>query len=162
MRHYDLNPLYRSTIGFDRLFRLLDQTTGGETVSPSYPPYNIERTGEEAYRITMAIAGFKTDEIAIESHDHILTVNGEKAETGEDNGRVLYRGIASRAFERRFQLADHVEVTGATLENGLLHIDLKRETPEALKPRRIAISGGATVESAKVGTEAATLTNVAA
>src|SRR5690349_17784922 len=127
MRTFDFNPLYRSTVGFDRLFGLLDQLSG-DARSETYPPYNIERTGENSYRITMAVAGFGRDDLAIESHENVLTVKGEKKPETDDDGReVLYRGIASRAFERRFQLADHVEVKGADLVNGLLHVDLVRE-----------------------------------
>ena len=135
MRHVDFTPLYRQTVGFDRLFNMLDTVSQPE--APSYPPYNIERTGENAYRITMAVAGFGEDELSIETREHALTVKAERAE-GEDN-EFLYRGIAKRAFERRFQLADHVEVRGARLENGLLHIELVREIPEAMKPRKIEI-----------------------
>ena len=138
MRHVDFSPLYRSTVGFVRLFTMLDslgQPEGGQ----SYPPYNIERTGEDAYRISMAVAGFSEDEISIEAHRNVLTIKGEKAEEQGEGNEVLYRGIAARAFERRFQLADHVEVEGAVLKNGLLHIDLKRNIPEEMKPRRIAI-----------------------
>ena len=137
MRTIDFTPLYRQTVGFDRLFNMLD--TVSQPDAPSYPPYNIERTGENAYRITMAVAGFGEDELSIEAREHALTVKAEKA--GEaDETEFLYRGIAKRAFERRFQLADHVEVRGARLENGLLHIDLIREIPEAMKPRKIAIA----------------------
>jgi molecular chaperone IbpA len=142
MRTFDLSPLYRSTVGFDRLFSLLDQATGVEAGVPGYPPYNIERTGENAYRITMAVAGFNDSELSIESRENTLTVKGEKkVEDGKD-AEVLYRGIAARSFERRFQLADHVEVKGARLENGLLHVELVREIPEAMKPRTIAITNG--------------------
>ena len=140
MRHVDFSPLYRSTVGFDRLFSMLD-TMGQPDNGQSYPPYNIERTGEDAYRITMAVAGFGETEIDIEAHRNVLTVKGEKAEeSAEETGEVLYRGIATRAFTRRFQLADFVEVTGAELKNGLLHIDLKREIPEEMKARKIALS----------------------
>ena len=139
MRHVDFSPLYRSTVGFDRLFTMLDSLSQPEQV-PSYPPYNIERTGENTYRITMAVAGFDETELSIESHAHALVVKGEKREENADAGEFLYRGIAKRAFERRFQLADHVEVTAASLKNGLLHIDLLRSIPEALKPRKIAIA----------------------
>lgn len=138
MHHVDFTPLYRSTVGFDRMFSMLDSLTSGETGASSYPPYNIERTGEDAYRITMAVAGFAEGDLSIEAKENVLTVKGDKSEE-KDAGEVLYRGIASRAFERRFQLADHVEVKGASLENGLLHIDLKREIPEAMKPRSIPI-----------------------
>ena len=139
MRTFDLSPLYRSTVGFDRLFNLLDSVGGGETAQP-YPPYNIERTGDNAYRITMAVAGFGEGDLDIQAKENVLSVRGERKEEKQEGERdVLYRGIAARAFERRFQLADHVEVTGASLENGLLHIDLVREIPEAMKPRKIAI-----------------------
>jgi molecular chaperone IbpA len=140
MRHVDFSPLYRSTVGFDRLFTMLDslaQPDGAQT----YPPYNIERTGEDSYRISMAVAGFSDEEISIEAHRNVLTVKGERKDEGTGEGsELLYRGIASRAFERRFQLADHVEVVGASLRNGLLFVDLKRNIPEELKPRKIAIT----------------------
>ncbi len=140
MRHVDFSPLYRSTVGFDRLFTMLDslaQPEGGQ----SYPPYNIERTGEDSYRISMAVAGFAEDDISIEAHRNVLTIKGErKDETNGEGSEVLYRGIAARAFDRRFQLADHVDVVGAALKNGLLHIDLKRNIPEELKPRKIEIA----------------------
>ena len=150
MRQFDLAPLYRSTVGFDRLFNLIDQAAGVETV-PTYPPYNIERTGENAYRITLAVAGFSESELSIESKESTLTVRGAKqpsADTETAKKEVLYQGIAARAFERRFQLADHVFVRGALLENGLLHVDLVRELPEAQKPRQIPIgrADGKTVE----------------
>ena len=139
MRQYDFAPLYRSTVGFDRLFSMLDTLGSGENAQ-SYPPYNIERTGENAYRITMAVAGFSDSELSIESRENGLTVKGEKAEETAEGSEFLYRGIAGRAFERRFQLAEHVEVRGASLKNGLLHIDLVRVIPEALKPRKIEIA----------------------
>jgi len=142
MRHVDFSPLYRSTVGFDRLFTMLDslsQPDNGQT----YPPYNIERTGEDAYRITMAVAGFTENEISIEAHRNVLTIKAEKAEEQKSEGEFLYRGIASRSFERRFQLADHMEVKGAEMVNGLLHIDLKRNIPDEMKPRSIAINGKA-------------------
>jgi molecular chaperone IbpA len=138
MRTFDLTPLYRSTVGFDRLFSMLDQV-GGFDNSPSYPPYNIERTGENAYRITVAVAGFGEDELSIEVKENTLTIRGDKQEKQEKTGEVVYQGIAGRAFERVFQLADYVQVKGATLENGLLHVDLVREIPEAKKPRTIPI-----------------------
>jgi molecular chaperone IbpA len=151
MRNYDLSPLYRSTIGFDRLFSLLDQHSGIESAAPTYPPYNIERTGENAYRITVAVAGFADSELSIETRENTLTVRGsrETAQKGDaDKREVLYQGIAARAFERRFQLADHVSATGATTQNGLLHIDLVREVPEAQKPRTLEINKvGKTVNS---------------
>ena len=140
MRHFDFSPLYRSTVGFDRLFSMLD---AAGTDAPSYPPYNIERTGENAYRITMAVAGFAESELSVEAKEHVLTIKGEKAEEDTDR-EVLYRGIASRTFERRFQIAEHVRVEGASLENGLLHVDLVREIPEAMKPRKIEITSGGT------------------
>jgi molecular chaperone IbpA len=143
MRQFDLSPLYRQTVGFDRLFNLLDQTGGFDGAS-SYPPYNIERTGENAYRVTLAVAGFSKDEIVIESKENTLSIKGSKEQAGPVEGReVLHQGIAARAFERRFQLADHVVVTGASLVNGLLHVDLVREIPEAQKARRIEIGVGA-------------------
>ena len=146
MRTFDLAPLYRSTVGFDRLFSMLDQSAGLDA-APGYPPYNIERTGEDAYRISVAVAGFADSELTLESKENTLTIRGEKQEkAGEQPGEVLYQGIAARAFERRFQLADHVEVKGATLENGLLHVDLVREIPETLKPRQIPIG----TQSAKI------------
>ncbi|RAI43738.1 Hsp20 family protein [Rhodoplanes roseus] len=138
---FDLTPLYRSTVGFDRLFSMLDQATGFDGQGSSYPPYNIERTGENAYRITLAVAGFAAQDLAIEAKENTLTVRGDKQapKQEERKGDVLYQGIAARAFERVFQLADFVEVRGASLENGLLHIDLVREIPEKMKPRQIAI-----------------------
>ena len=140
MRTYDLAPFYRSTVGFDRLFSLLDRTTAD--ASPGYPPYNIERTGENAYRITVAVSGFAQDELSIVAKENTLTIKGEKAanENGKDKNEVLYRGIAARAFERVFQLADFVVVKNASLEHGLLHVDLVREIPEAKKPRSIPIT----------------------
>lgn len=142
MRTFDLTPLHRSTVGFDRLFSLLDQVNSVDT-STTYPPYNIERTGENAYRITVAVAGFTEQDLSIEVKENGLSIRGDrKAETSGKNGEVLYQGIAARAFERRFQLADHVEVRGASLANGLLHVDLVREIPEAMKPRTIPIAAG--------------------
>jgi molecular chaperone IbpA len=138
----DFSPLYRSTVGFDRLFSLMDAMGTAETSQPSYPPYNIERTGENAYRITMAVAGFGEADLALEVKENMLLVKGDKT-SAEENKELLYRGIASRSFERRFQLADHVVVQGADLENGLLHIELVREIPEAMKPRRIPIAAAA-------------------
>jgi len=141
MRSYDLTPFYRSTVGFDRLFSLLDQATADG--SPVYPPYNIERTGENAYRISVAVAGFSEGELSIVAKENTLTIRGDKqTKTDDKQGSVLYQGIAARAFERVFQLADHVEVKGARLENGLLHVDLTREVPEAKKPRQIPIGEG--------------------
>jgi len=140
MRTFDLTPFYRSTVGFDRLFSLLDQASG-EGTSPGYPPYNIERSGDNEYRITVAVSGFSQNELSIVAKENTLTIKGEKsANENGSKGEVLYRGIAARAFERAFQLADYVTVKNATLENGLLHVDLVREIPEAKKPRSIPIS----------------------
>jgi molecular chaperone IbpA len=142
MRPFDLSPLYRSTVGFDRLAQLLDSISGFESDMPAYPPYNIERVGENDYLISMAVAGFSENELKIEVKEQTLTVSGAK--NAEDKERkFLYRGIATRAFERRFQLADHVEVTGAELKDGLLNIRLVRNVPERLKPRVISIGTGA-------------------
>ena len=138
MRTFDLAPLYRSTVGFDRLFSMLD----GFEAAPGYPPYNIERTGENDYRISVAVAGFGENELTIEAKENTLTIKGEKQVKEEKAGEVLYQGIAARAFERVFQLADYVQVKGASLENGLLHVDLVRELPEAKKSRQIAIGNG--------------------
>lgn len=135
MRTFDLAPLYRSTVGFDRLFSMLD----GFESAPGYPPYNIERTGENDYRVTVAVAGFAENELSIEAKENALTIKGAKQTKQEPSGQVLYQGIAARAFERVFQLADYVVVKGAKLENGLLHVDLAREIPEAKKPRQIPI-----------------------
>lgn len=140
MRHFDLTPLYRSTIGFDRLGSLLDTLASFEGDAPSYPPYNIERVGENEYRISMAVAGFGEADLSLEVKENTLSISGEKlSETDEPSNTYLHRGIAARSFERRFQLADHVVVKGASLENGLLHVDLVRELPEAMKPRTIPI-----------------------
>jgi len=150
MRTFDLAPLYRSTVGFDRLFSLLDQVSGFDGAAPSYPPYNIERTGENAYRITVAVAGFTEPELSIEVKEGTLTIRGEKkAKDSEKSSEVLYQGIAARAFERVFQLADYVQVKGAALENGLLHVDLVREIPEAKRPRQIPIGNQLKVVDAK-------------
>ncbi|HYD71004.1 Hsp20 family protein [Azospirillum sp.] len=137
MRTYDLSPLFRSTVGFDRLTRLLEAATNGEEAA-SYPPYNIEKLGEDAYRITMAVAGFGPEDLEITAQQNSLVVMG-KAKKEQEAGQFLYRGIAGRAFERRFQLADFIKVSGASLLNGLLHIDLVREIPETMKPRTIKI-----------------------
>jgi molecular chaperone IbpA len=139
MRTFDLAPLYRSTVGFDRLFQMLDQATGFEGPQASYPPYNIEKTGDDAYRISLAVAGFSESDLFIETKDNSLTIKGDRAAGQPAGEAVLYQGIAARAFERRFHLADYVVVTGASLANGLLHVDLVRQVPEAKKPRRIAI-----------------------
>lgn len=141
MRTYDLSPLFRSTVGFDRLSRLLEHAMTADDASVSYPPYNIEKLGEDAYRITMAVAGFGPEDLDITAQQNSLVVTG-KAKKEQEAGQFLYRGIAGRAFERRFQVADFIKVTGANLENGLLHIELVREIPEAMKPRTIKIEAG--------------------
>ncbi|MGE0416264.1 MAG: Hsp20 family protein [Acetobacteraceae bacterium] len=147
MNTYDFAPLFRTAIGFDRLARLMDSAASAPDAS-SYPPYNIERTGDDTYRLTMAVAGFRAEDIDIVAKENTLVVSGRVSNEAQ-KGEVLYRGIAGRAFERRFVLADHMVVEGADLQNGLLHVGLKRVVPEALKPRRIQIGSG---------TQAATLT----
>jgi molecular chaperone IbpA len=143
MRTFDLSPLYRSTVGFDRLFSLLDQSASPDGPVASYPPYNIEKTGETSYRISVAVAGFTEADLSIEVKEQTLTIRGEKVSAqGETKAEYLHQGIAARAFERRFQLADYVFVKGASLQHGLLHVDLAREIPEAMKPRQIAINAG--------------------
>ena len=143
MTTFDFSPLFRSAIGFDRLARLADSAASASEAS-AYPPYNIEKTGDDTYRITMAVAGFGQDDIDLVVKDNTLIVSGRVPNTGEKH-EVLYRGIAGRAFERRFVLADHIVIEGADLQNGLLHVGLKRVVPEALKPRRISIGrAGAT------------------
>jgi molecular chaperone IbpA len=149
MRHFDLTPLYRSTIGFDRLGSLLDTLSAFEGDAPSYPPYNIERVGENAYRISMAVAGFGEGDLDIEVKENTLSIKGDKR-VEQENSTFLHRGIAARSFERRFQLADYVMVKGASLENGLLHVDLVRELPEAMKPRTIEITTKGETEQPKV------------
>ena len=152
MRHFDLSPLYRSTVGFDRMLSLLDQVAGASSDGAvAYPPYNIERTGENAYRITVAVAGFGEDDLSIEIKENALLIRGSKEGKGdtEPKAEILYQGIAARAFERRFQLAEHVEVTGASLRNGLLHVELVRQIPEAQKPRRIQIGGARVVDGSR-------------
>jgi molecular chaperone IbpA len=140
MRTFDFAPLYRSTIGFDRLFSMFDQLDGVEGIS-NYPPYNIERTGENTYRISVAVAGFTDADLSIETKENRLAIRGEKKTNDEEKtDDVLYRSIAARTFERSFQLADYVNVKGASLENGLLHVDFVRESPEAMKPRLIPIA----------------------
>ncbi|MCV6623060.1 MAG: Hsp20 family protein [Cellvibrionaceae bacterium] len=146
MRNFDLTPLYRSSIGFDRMANILDSLSATEQNQPSYPPYNIELTGEDKYRITMAVAGFSEAELGIEVEENKLSISGKKEPSTEDK-TYLHQGIAARNFDRRFQLADHVRVEHAHMENGLLHIDLRREIPEAMKPRSIAISKTGLLES---------------
>ena len=147
MRTVDFSPLYRSTVGFDRLASLLDSTMG-DVSQQTYPPYNIEKTGEDSYRITVAVAGFSEDELTVEARDGQLIIAGKKGES-KDKKTYLHHGIAARSFERRFELAEHVRARGAMTENGLLHVDLVREIPEALKPRRIEISTAKTIEGKK-------------
>lgn len=153
MRNFDFSPLYRSAIGFDRMATLLDNLSRAEQTHPSYPPYNIELTGEDQYRITMAIAGFDRDELNIEVNQNNLTISASK-QADEQPRTYLHQGIAARSFERRFQLADHVQVKSATIENGLLHIDLQREIPEAMKPRTIQINAGKPQEKLTAETRA--------
>jgi molecular chaperone IbpA len=140
MDRFDFSPLFRSTIGFDRLTRLVDAASRVDNAALTYPPYNIEKTGDDAYRLSMAVAGFSPDEIDVTVHEGTLLVAG-KARKDESETRYLHRGIARRSFERRFSLADHLRVTGASLDHGMLHVDLIREVPEAAKPRKIAIAG---------------------
>jgi molecular chaperone IbpA len=140
MNRIDLSPLYRSSVGFDRFGSLLDTAMRNESSSNGYPPYNIEVVGENEYSITLAVAGFDESELSIQTEKGVLTIRGEQA-GAEDNGEYLYKGIANRTFERKFNLADHVEVKGAALDKGLLVINLAKEVPEALKPRNIAING---------------------
>ena len=139
MRNLDFAPLYRATVGFDRIADLMDRVLTSDVAQPTYPPYNIEKTAEDAYRISIAVAGFAPEELSVEVKDGSLFVSARKAQDDTERS-YLHRGIATRAFERRFALADHVRVTGAVHEHGMLHLDLVRETPEALKPRRIEIA----------------------
>ena len=151
MRTYDFSPLYRATVGFDRIADLMDRVLSSDVPQPTYPPYNIEKIDENAYRISVAVAGFSADELNVEVKDGGLIVSARKTDEAEAK-TYLHRGIATRAFERRFALADHVKVTGAATADGMLHIDLVREVPEALKPRRIEIAKGETVEAKAVET----------
>ena len=140
MDRFDFSPLFRSTIGYDRLARLIDSATRVDTATPAYPPYNIESTGDDSYRLTMAVAGFSREELDITVQQNSLVISGRAQKDEEEaQGRYLHRGIARRAFERRFSLADHLKVNGASLDNGLLHVDLVREVPEEAKPRQIKI-----------------------
>lgn len=149
MQTLDFTPLYRATVGFDRIADLMDRVLSTEVAQPTYPPYNIEKTAEDAYRISIAVAGFAPDDLSVEVKEGALLVAAKRgAEAAQKT--YLHRGIATRAFERRFALADHVRVTGATHENGMLHIDLVRETPEALKPRRIEIGRSTDLQLPKV------------
>ena len=139
MDRFDFSPLFRSTIGFDRLTRLIDAATRVDSAAVAYPPYNIEKTGEDAYRLTMAVAGFSPAELDVTVQENTLLVAGKAQKEDEDGGGYLHRGIAGRSFERRFSLADHMKVTGASLNNGLLHVDVVREVPDKAKPRTIKI-----------------------
>lgn len=153
MRTYDFSPLFRSSVGFDRLANLMDSALRSDD-APSYPPYNIERTGEDTYRITMAVAGFSEGDVEIVAQDNALTVTGRQTKD-ETPKNFLYRGIAARPFERKFELAEYIQVSGASLENGLLHIELVREVPEAKKPRNVKINGQSKVEHKVVENKAA-------
>jgi molecular chaperone IbpA len=150
MRTFDLTPLFRSTVGFDRMSELLDAAMRADDSQLSYPPYNIEKTGTDQYRITMAVAGFGLDDLSIVSQENSLLISGKAQDAAAQQVAVLHRGIARRAFQRRFELADHIKVAGASLENGLLHVELVRDVPEEQKPRTIAINAGAKVVEGKV------------
>ncbi|KMK65598.1 Hsp20 family protein [Puniceibacterium sp. IMCC21224] len=139
MRSFDFAPLYRATVGFDQIADMMDRVLANDVAQPTYPPYNIEKTADDAYRISIAVAGFTDADLSVDVREHALIVSARKADSNEARS-FLHRGIATRAFERRFQLADHVRVTGASHADGMLHIDLAREVPEALKPRRIEIA----------------------
>jgi molecular chaperone IbpA len=154
MRTFDFSPLYRSTVGFDSMTRLLESALRADEGQNSYPPYNIEKTGENAYRITMAVAGFGENDITITAQDNSLVVTGKLAKTEEDK-KFLHRGIAGRAFERRFELAEHIRVAGASLVNGLLHVDLVKEVPEAKKPRTVKIETVAPKQATVIDSQAA-------
>lgn len=142
MHNFDLAPLYRATVGFDQIADMLDRVLSSDVAQPTYPPYNIEKTADDAYRISIAVAGFSESDLSVEVKEGQLVVSARRAEDDDGARTYLHRGIATRAFERKFQLADHVRVTGATHADGMLHIDLAREVPEALKPRRIEIASG--------------------
>ncbi|MBL8659957.1 MAG: Hsp20 family protein [Rhodospirillales bacterium] len=154
MTTFDFSPLFRSTVGFDRLMRLMESSTQLAETANGYPPYNIEKTGDDQYRITLAVAGFGDDELNVETHENTLLIEGRKRESDGD-ARYLYRGIAGRSFKRQFQVADHVKVVGASLSNGLLVIELVREIPEAMKPRQIPITAGAAVQGKTIGGDSA-------
>lgn len=154
MRSFDFAPLYRASVGFDQIADMMDRVLTNDVTTPSYPPYNIEKTADDAYRISIAVAGFAADDLAIEVKENALIVSAKKA-PAKDEKTFLHRGIATRSFERKFQLADHVRVTGASHEDGMLHIDLVREVPEALKPRRIEIArAGSAIEADVVDAKA--------
>jgi molecular chaperone IbpA len=153
MRNFDLAPLYRATVGFDQIADMMDRVLSNDMAQPTYPPYNIEKTADDAYRISIAVAGFADSDLSVEVKEGALVVSAQKADDGSERS-FLHRGIATRAFERKFQLADHVRVTGASHADGMLHIDLVREVPEALKPRRIEIASGEAVEKDVVDAKA--------
>lgn len=160
MRSFDFTPLYRASVGFDQIADLMDRVLASEVSQPSYPPYNIEKTADDSYRISIAVAGFSEQDLTIDLRDGALHVSARRTESDADAARVyLHRGIATRAFSRRFDLADHVRVSGASLENGMLHIDLLREVPEALKPRRIEIARSDDVQPRTVEAETAGTVN---
>jgi molecular chaperone IbpA len=150
MGNFDLAPLYRATVGFDQLADLLDRVMASDMNQPGYPPYNIEKTADDTYRISIAVAGFSAGDLTVEVRDGALVISARKREEDEGERTYLHRGIATRAFERRFQLADHVRVTGASHADGMLHVDLEREVPEALRPRRIAITSADTARQQDV------------
>lgn len=155
MRNLDFTPLYRSSVGFDHFADMIDRAFTGDVSQPTYPPYNIEKTAEDAYRISIAVAGFSEDDLAIETREGKLLVSARKAdETSDESKTYLHRGIAERSFEKRFQLADHVKVVAALVENGMLHIELEREMPEALRPRRIEIGDGKVIAAKPAGKKA--------
>ncbi|WP_409432462.1 Hsp20 family protein [Litorimonas sp. RW-G-Af-16] len=152
MRTYDFSPLYRSFVGFDRMANLIDAASQSSATNQAYPPYNVVRVDEDSYKIEMAVAGFDNDDIEIESHENVLSIIARREGSADNDGvEYLHRGIAERGFERRFQLADHVIVKNAELRNGLLTISLKRELPEALKPRKIAVHYGNLIEAKPSG-----------
>ncbi|MGB2167134.1 MAG: Hsp20 family protein [Candidatus Puniceispirillales bacterium] len=151
---FDLAPLYRATVGFDRIADMMDRVMASDVSAQTYPPYNIEKHGNDSYRITMAVAGFREEDIDVTVHDQMLIIRGKQDDQKDKAKTYLYRGIAGRSFERRFQLADFIEIDGASMKNGLLHIDLQREVPEAMKPRKISI----TSDNAGAGAKAKKIT----
>lgn len=153
MRNFDFSPLYRATVGFDQIADMMDRVLSNDVSTQSYPPYNIEKTAEDAYRISIAVAGFSEADLSVEVKEHALVVSAKKPDQAGERS-FLHRGIATRAFERRFQLADHVRVTGARHQDGMLHIELVREVPEALKPRRIEIASAPVAEKDVVDAKA--------
>ena len=150
MRPIDVSPLLRATVGFDRMMNLLDAASRIDESAPSYPPYNIEKTGDDSYRIVMAVAGFGEEDLDVTVKENSLVISGKKEKAADEGAKFLHRGIATRSFERRFDLADHIRVTGAGLENGLLHVDLVREVPEAKKPKTIKIATAAPARAKEI------------